>query len=83
MKGGQFPEWKELVAECRQELGKSPSDSVNWKDHARQRYGLPIDSPSGVREVVRALDLEGVEIPSVKRVIDEVIAWAVQNDDVL
>lgn len=83
LKGGQFPEWKELVAECRQELGKSPSDSVNWKDHARQRYGLPIDSPSGVREVVRALDLEGVEIPSVKRVIDEVIAWAMQNDDAL
>ena len=73
---GPFPGWKELVAECRTALGKGPSDSVNWKDFAQHEYGLPITSPGGVRDVVRNLDLAGVDLPSVKKVIDEVVAWA-------
>jgi hypothetical protein len=73
---GPFPEWKELVAECRNFLGKGPSDSVNWKAFAEEKYGLPITSPGGVRDVVRNLDLAGAELPSVMKVIDEVVAWA-------
>jgi len=71
-----LPEWKGLVAQCRESLGKGPSDSVNWKVFAHERYGVPIDSPEGVREVVRALDLAGVHFPSVRRVVDQIVSWA-------
>jgi hypothetical protein len=73
---GPFPEWKELVRECRDALGKTPSDSVNWKLYALDHYGLPLTTAAGVREIVRNLDLAGVELPSVRRVIDEIVAWA-------
>ncbi|MDJ0412830.1 ATP-dependent nuclease [Rhodococcus opacus] len=73
---GPFPGWKELVAECRDTLGKGPSDSVDWKTYANDRYGLPITTPGGVRDVVRKLDLAGVPLPSVRKVIDEVVNWA-------
>ncbi len=73
---GPFPEWAALVAECRQALGKGPSDSVNWKAYAQERYGLPIETAAGVRHIVRALDLANVPLPSIRRVVDEVIDWA-------
>ena len=73
---GPFPDWKELVAECRADLGKGPSDSVNWKVYAFEKYGLPLNTTDGVREVVRSLDLAGIELPSVRRVVDEVVVWA-------
>jgi Overcoming lysogenization defect protein-like, TOPRIM domain len=74
--GAPFPAWKDLVAECRASLGKGPSDSVNWKLYALEQYGLPIDTPGGVRDVVRKLDLAGVPLPSIRRVVDEVVDWA-------
>jgi hypothetical protein len=73
---GPFPGWKELVAECREALGKGPSDSVDWKSHALEHYGLPITTAAGVRGIVRDLDLDNVPLPSVRRVIDEVVNWA-------
>ena len=73
---GPFPEWKELVAECRQASGKGPSDSVDWKSYAHTHYGLPIDTDSGVRRIVRQLDLDHVPLPSIRRVIDQVVEWA-------
>lgn len=76
---GPFPGWKELVEECRKEQGMSPSDSVNWKLFARERYGLPLDSTEGVREIVRSLDLAGVELPSLRRVVDQIVEWAAQG----
>ena len=72
---GPFPEWSALVAECRQALGKGPSDSVNWKSYAQEHYGLPIATAAGVRHIVRALDLANVPLPSIRRVVDEVIDW--------
>ena len=74
--GGPFPGWKELVAECRQALGKTPSDSVDWKSYAAEHYGLQINTPGGVRELVRALDLANVPLPSIRTVVDQIIAWA-------
>lgn len=79
LKGGQFPGWKELVAECRDSLGKGPSDSVNWKEFAHEEYKLPIDSPAGVREVVRVLDLAGTPLPSIRKVLDQIVAWATEQ----
>lgn len=73
---GPFPGWKELVAECRQALGKGPSDSVDWKLYASEHYGLPITTPAEVRKLVRELDLANVPLPSIRRVIDEVVNWA-------
>ncbi|WP_065150263.1 ATP-dependent nuclease [Mycobacterium asiaticum] len=73
---GPFPGWKELVVECRNTLGKGPSDSVDWKAFAQERYRLPITTPAGVREVVRFLDLNGVPLPSIRTVVDEIIDWA-------
>jgi hypothetical protein len=73
---GPFPGWKELVAECREASGKGPSDSVHWKAYALEHYGLPITEPPGVRHIVRTLDLENVPLPSIRRVIDEVVNWA-------
>ncbi|OUS94590.1 ATP-dependent endonuclease [Rhodococcus sp. NCIMB 12038] len=72
----KFPGWPEMVAECRTALGKGPSDSVNWKVYASEEYGLPIDSPGGVRVLVRELDLMGVHLPSLRRVVDEIVQWA-------
>jgi predicted ATP-dependent endonuclease of OLD family len=78
---GPFPGWRELVAECRQTLGKGrPSDSVDWKSYANERYGLQIATPGGVRTLVRALDLENVPLPSVRTVIDEIVNWARSTD---
>jgi predicted ATP-dependent endonuclease of OLD family len=73
---GPFPGWKELCTECREALGKGPSDSVDWKSYARERYGLPITDPGGVRHIVRALDLDNVPLPSIRSVIDDVVNWA-------
>lgn len=78
--GGHFPGWKELVAECRQALGKTPADSVDWKSYAAETYGLQINTPGGVREVVRSLDLKNVPLPSIRRVVDEIIQWANSAD---
>ena len=73
---GPFPGWKELRAECREASGKGPSDSVDWKSYALERYRLPITDPGGVRHIVRALDLDNVPSPSIRNVIDEVVNWA-------
>ncbi|WP_156664393.1 AAA family ATPase [Mycobacterium sp. 852002-51613_SCH5001154] len=73
---GPFPEWKELVAECREATGKGASDSVNWKSFAHERYGLDITTGNGVRRVVHALTFEGVQMPSIRAVVDQVIQWA-------
>ncbi|MCG7594572.1 TOPRIM nucleotidyl transferase/hydrolase domain-containing protein [Mycobacterium sp. PSTR-4-N] len=73
---GPFPGWKELVAECREHLGKGPSDSVDWKSFANERYGLQISTPVGVRELVRRLDLAKVPLPSIRAVLDDIVAWA-------
>jgi len=73
---GPFPGWKELASECRAALGKGPSDSVDWKAHALDHYGLPLTTTAGVRDIVRNLDLAGVELRSVRTVIDQIVAWA-------
>ena len=74
--GSQFPGWLELREECRQALGKGPSDSVDWKAYAWKQYQLPLNTPSGVKEIVRKLDLRGVPLPSIERVVTEVVDWA-------
>jgi predicted ATPase len=71
-----FPGWKELRTECREALGKGPSDSVDWKTYAQDKYRIPITDPSGVRQVVRRLDLAGVPIPSIRTLIDAIVLWA-------
>lgn len=73
---GPFPGWHELRAECRVAEGRGPSDSVDWKSYAEKHYGLPITTADGVRRIVRALDLAGVELASVRTVVDEIISWA-------
>lgn len=73
---GPFPGWKELVAECREKLGKTPSESVDWKAYAEEQYGLRITTPGGVREVVRALDLASVPLPAIRTAIDQIVEWA-------
>lgn len=73
---GPFPGWNELRQECRVALSKGPSDSVDWKKFAKEKYNLPITDPAGVRHIVRTLDLGNVDLPSVRRVIDEVVEWA-------
>jgi energy-coupling factor transporter ATP-binding protein EcfA2 len=72
---GPFPGWDELREECREAEGLGPSDSVDWKSYAETKYGLPITTTSGVRDVVRKLDLAGVELQSLRTVADEIIAW--------
>ena len=74
--GGPFPGWHELREEARAAEGLGPSDSVDWKSYALNHYGLPITTTDGVRRVIRALDLAGVELPSIRTVIDEIIVWA-------
>ncbi len=71
-----FPGWLQMCEECRADRGLGPSDSPPWKDYAEQRYGLPLNTPEGVRSVVHTLDLAGVEFPSISRVVDEIVAWA-------
>lgn len=71
-----FPEWKALVDECRSSLGKGPSDSVNWKAYAQEKYGVPLTTPGGVRTLVRNLDLAQVPLPSIATVIEEIVEWA-------
>jgi len=73
---GPFPEWRALIDECRAAHELSPSVSAPWKHYALEQYGLPITTPDGVRRVVRALDLAGVELASIRRVVDEIIEWA-------
>jgi hypothetical protein len=73
---GPFPGWMELVNECGTALGRGPSDSVDSRSYALDQYGLPLAKSGGVRVVVRHLDLAGVELPSVRAVIDQIVAWA-------
>jgi hypothetical protein len=73
---GPFPGWRELREECRVSEGAGLSDSVDWKSYAYAHYRLPITTADGVRRIIRALDLAGVELPSIQKVVDEIIAWA-------
>ena len=73
---GRFPGWEELVDECRTAEARGKSDSVNWKSYAEKQYGLSIATADGVRRLVRELDLAGVELPSIRRVVDEILAWS-------
>ncbi|PQE02292.1 hypothetical protein CYL16_01665 [Mycobacterium sp. EPG1] len=75
-KVAEFPGWHDLRRECRDSLGKTSSDSVDWKAYAQEHYGLAITTPQGVRRLVRSLDLAGVEMPSVRRVVDQIVGWA-------
>lgn len=54
---------------------------MNWKQHASDRYQVPLDSPDGVRHLVRHLDLRGVPLPSIDKVLGEVVGWAGREDD--
>lgn len=74
--GGPFPEWKELVAECRRALNKGPSDSVDWKAYAHETYGVPISTAGDVRNLVRWVDLHGTELPSIRTTVDRIVQWA-------
>jgi energy-coupling factor transporter ATP-binding protein EcfA2 len=71
-----FPGWLQMLEECRAAEGKSQQDSVQWKLYAEQHYGLPLNTAEGVRSVVRTLDLANVELPTIRRVIDQIVAWA-------
>jgi energy-coupling factor transporter ATP-binding protein EcfA2 len=73
-----FPGWLQMREECRAALGKGPSDSVDWKLYAEQHYGLPLTTADGVRSLVHTLDLADVEFPSIRRVIDQIVAWATE-----
>jgi ABC-type hemin transport system ATPase subunit len=74
--GKAFPGWKQIVNDARAAAGADPSTSVNWKKWAWDEYGLPITDPSGVREIVRFIDLNGFNMPSVGTVIDDIEKWA-------
>jgi hypothetical protein len=76
LSGRPFPEWKQLVADCREADGKTSADSVNWKAYAKEQHGLPLTTPEDVRHIVHTLDLNGVALPSIKRVINEIVEWA-------
>lgn len=78
---GSFPGWHETREECRAAEGRGPSDSVDWKRYAHEHYGLPITTSDGVREVVRTLDLAGVDLKSIRNVVDEVITWATNKPE--
>ena len=71
-----FPGWLQMLEECRAAEGKGPQDSVQWKLYAEQRYGLPLNTAEGVRSVVHTLDLANVELPTIRRAIDQIVAWA-------
>ena len=73
---GEFPGWNELVAECRQSGSKGPSDSVNWKAYALDRYGLDLTTVNGVRSVVHKLNFANVPLSSIQAVVDQIIEWA-------
>ncbi len=73
---GPFPGWRELRDECRAAESRGPSDSVDWKSYALEHYGLPITTADGVRRLVRCIDLAGVELPTIRAVVDEIIQWA-------
>lgn len=73
-----FPGWLQMREECRAAQGKSQQDSVDWKLYAEQHYGLPLTTPEGVRSVVHTLDLANIELPSIRRVIDQIVAWAAE-----
>lgn len=78
---GPFPGWHELRDECRTAEGKGASDSVDWKSYAEAQYGLSITTPSGVRTLLRALDLAGAEMPSIRNAVNKVIAWAAHGSE--
>jgi hypothetical protein len=57
---------------------QSSSDSVAWKLYAEQHYGLPLTTADGVRSLAHTLDLADVEFLSIRRVIDQIVAWAAE-----
>jgi hypothetical protein len=73
--GCPFPEWKDLVRQAREAIGASPSESVNWKQFALDRYGLDIVEPDGVRALVREVDLSGVPLPTIEQIITDLERW--------
>jgi energy-coupling factor transporter ATP-binding protein EcfA2 len=78
-RAAEIPDWLDLLEECRAAEGKGKSDSVHWKSYAEANYGVPLTTENGVRSVVQKLDLAGVELPSIRTVVNEIIAWAITN----
>ena len=74
-RASNFPGWLQMLEECRTAFGLGPSDSPPWKTYAEQQYGLPLSTAEGVRSLVHTLDLAGVEFPTIRRVIDQIVAW--------
>ncbi len=77
---GPFPGWKEIVSECRKAENKGPSDSVDWKTYAQEKYGLPISNSAGVRNLIRWVDLNGYPLPSIRNAVDQILLWAREVD---
>lgn len=77
--GGPFPDWPDLVKECRTATGTGPSESVDWKKFADENYKLPLTSTDGVRRILRGLDLAGVDLTSIRVAVDSVLAWAADD----
>lgn len=71
-----FPGWQRLLDEWRAARQRSPQTPRSWKAYAENTYGLPISKPEGVADIVQALNLAGVELPSVRRAVDAIISWA-------
>jgi len=74
-RASSFPGWLQMLEECRAAFGLGPSDSPPWKTYAEQQYGLPLSTAEGDRSLVHTLDLAGVEFPTIRRVIDQIVAW--------
>lgn len=49
---------------------------MDWKTYPLEHYRLRLNTTGGVRRIVRALNLAGVELTSIRTVVDEFIAWA-------
>ena len=71
-----FPGWQELKREWQAAKERNVQVSKNWKAYAETTYGVPIKESDGVRRVVHILDLAGVELPSLRSVVDAIINWA-------
>ena len=55
---------------------RRPSASAAWKHYAPNQSSQPTPTTDGVRRIIRGLDLQGVELASMRLVVDQFIAWA-------
>src|SRR6185369_1399812 len=73
----RFPPIRQLkTTDTTQSAQRRRKLSSRERRYAEAHYHLPLTTADGVCSVVHSVDLAGFQLPSIRALVDDVIAWA-------